>query len=157
MEKILQPLQSQGSSIEKANFSTFRADPEPSSPDTSTSASGQPSRPPSALRADPELPFLEMAWSPSQMQEFLNRQVLPAVWPDQQVAALAIDEMHYKPGKQCEITYSLQFANLTRGQSRWAVATFATENELGEIDRKSTRLNSSHRTISYAVFCLKKK
>src|SRR5207248_6775043 len=26
-----------------------------------------------------------------------------------------------------------------------------------DIDRKSTRLNSSHRTISYAVFCLKKK
>src|SRR3989442_11187869 len=31
--------------------------------------------------------------------------------------------------------------------------------ELGkfEIDRKSTRLNSSHVRISYAVFCLKKK
>src|SRR5437762_8098298 len=29
--------------------------------------------------------------------------------------------------------------------------------ELGEEDRKSTRLNSSHRCISYAVFCLKKK
>src|SRR5437867_6749905 len=27
----------------------------------------------------------------------------------------------------------------------------------GNGDRKSTRLNSSHRTISYAVFCLKKK
>src|SRR5437763_2222235 len=27
----------------------------------------------------------------------------------------------------------------------------------GEPDRKSTRLNSSHRCISYAVFCLKKK
>src|SRR5438094_7554533 len=26
-----------------------------------------------------------------------------------------------------------------------------------QVDRKSTRLNSSHRTISYAVFCLKKK
>src|SRR5207248_6840989 len=26
----------------------------------------------------------------------------------------------------------------------------------GHLDRKSTRLNSSHRTISYAVFCLKK-
>src|SRR5689334_24507386 len=26
-----------------------------------------------------------------------------------------------------------------------------------EIDRKSTRLNSSHSSISYAVFCLKKK
>src|SRR5436190_6559203 len=29
--------------------------------------------------------------------------------------------------------------------------------ELPEIDRKSTRLNSSHTVISYAVFCLKKK
>src|SRR5207245_10843103 len=27
----------------------------------------------------------------------------------------------------------------------------------GELDRKSTRLNSSHGSISYAVFCLKKK
>src|SRR2546426_4161392 len=26
-----------------------------------------------------------------------------------------------------------------------------------EVDRKSTRLNSSHLVISYAVFCLKKK
>src|SRR3712207_6892526 len=29
--------------------------------------------------------------------------------------------------------------------------------ELGDADRKSTRLNSSHANISYAVFCLKKK
>src|SRR3712207_7230429 len=28
---------------------------------------------------------------------------------------------------------------------------------LGFLDRKSTRLNSSHANISYAVFCLKKK
>src|SRR3712207_8959418 len=28
---------------------------------------------------------------------------------------------------------------------------------MGDIDRKSTRLNSSHANISYAVFCLKKK
>src|SRR3712207_8732734 len=27
----------------------------------------------------------------------------------------------------------------------------------GDVDRKSTRLNSSHANISYAVFCLKKK
>src|SRR2546427_7720558 len=27
----------------------------------------------------------------------------------------------------------------------------------GHVDRKSTRLNSSHSQISYAVFCLKKK
>src|SRR5258708_30257153 len=31
------------------------------------------------------------------------------------------------------------------------------EIEDREIDRKSTRLNSSHQIISYAVFCLKKK
>src|SRR5439155_24338297 len=34
------------------------------------------------------------------------------------------------------------------------------ENQLGALgleDRKSTRLNSSHVAISYAVFCLKKK
>src|SRR3712207_7903545 len=29
--------------------------------------------------------------------------------------------------------------------------------KLGRLDRKSTRLNSSHANISYAVFCLKKK
>src|SRR3712207_7941118 len=29
--------------------------------------------------------------------------------------------------------------------------------ELEPLDRKSTRLNSSHANISYAVFCLKKK
>src|SRR3712207_7688522 len=33
-----------------------------------------------------------------------------------------------------------------------------TDLSLGqELDRKSTRLNSSHANISYAVFCLKKK
>src|SRR5206468_10149092 len=31
------------------------------------------------------------------------------------------------------------------------------EQGLGKPDRKSTRLNSSHDQISYAVFCLKKK
>src|SRR3712207_7752180 len=29
--------------------------------------------------------------------------------------------------------------------------------DVGKVDRKSTRLNSSHANISYAVFCLKKK
>src|SRR5690625_6454834 len=33
----------------------------------------------------------------------------------------------------------------------------ALENGHRRIDRKSTRLNSSHVAISYAVFCLKKK
>src|SRR5207248_8174063 len=39
-----------------------------------------------------------------------------------------------------------------RQGSRMRLMMFETQR-----DRKSTRLNSSHRTISYAVFCLKKK
>src|SRR3712207_8562434 len=35
--------------------------------------------------------------------------------------------------------------------------TVATTYHLVRTDRKSTRLNSSHANISYAVFCLKKK
>src|SRR5437879_7915344 len=42
---------------------------------------------------------------------------------------------------------------LAREHSR--IAVIHREGKLG--DRKSTRLNSSHRCISYAVFCLKKK
>src|SRR5205085_6963934 len=38
--------------------------------------------------------------------------------------------------------------NGERRQSRFGI---------GHLDRKSTRLNSSHSQISYAVFCLKKK
>src|SRR2546430_11296644 len=38
-------------------------------------------------------------------------------------------------------------------QYRWSQVNFSLD--IG--DRKSTRLNSSHSQISYAVFCLKKK
>src|SRR5689334_24800818 len=34
---------------------------------------------------------------------------------------------------------------------------YQKEDSEGNRDRKSTRLNSSHSSISYAVFCLKKK
>src|SRR5690625_5468985 len=34
---------------------------------------------------------------------------------------------------------------------------WAPGEEVAKLDRKSTRLNSSHVAISYAVFCLKKK
>src|SRR3712207_7076813 len=38
-----------------------------------------------------------------------------------------------------------------RGPTLWTLSTLSAP------DRKSTRLNSSHANISYAVFCLKKK
>src|SRR5438309_9279583 len=44
------------------------------------------------------------------------------------------------------------------GQPRNFIARLdATTGLADKIDRKSTRLNSSHSSISYAVFCLKKK
>src|SRR5688572_32461659 len=42
-------------------------------------------------------------------------------------------------------------------RTRTARSTFRRDNAPASGDRKSTRLNSSHSQISYAVFCLKKK
>src|SRR5258708_30775554 len=43
------------------------------------------------------------------------------------------------------------------GDGREARAATCANDPVHAIDRKSTRLNSSHQIISYAVFCLKKK
>src|SRR5258708_26851493 len=40
---------------------------------------------------------------------------------------------------------------------QWAGFSGGGQHGAGTSDRKSTRLNSSHQIISYAVFCLKKK
>src|SRR3712207_8325111 len=42
-------------------------------------------------------------------------------------------------------------------RKNWARAIAMMRHGFGGQDRKSTRLNSSHANISYAVFCLKKK
>src|SRR5688572_31846838 len=42
------------------------------------------------------------------------------------------------------------YGDRIRGADRWDLVNYVR-------DRKSTRLNSSHSQISYAVFCLKKK
>src|SRR5947208_12512511 len=53
------------------------------------------------------------------------------------------------PGTVVSLTFAAQVAT----------PTFSPEGDsyLQAQDRKSTRLNSSHQIISYAVFCLKKK
>src|SRR3712207_6938408 len=64
------------------------------------------------------------------------------------------------------VVISSRFADIFRGNSGKAgllaaqVAQDTVEQLwklIEEEDRKSTRLNSSHANISYAVFCLKKK
>src|SRR2546430_11357204 len=57
-----------------------------------------------------------------------------------------------RPDEPGEVTVTPRFSrSLTRRPRFPEVAVTAME------DRKSTRLNSSHSQISYAVFCLKKK
>src|SRR2546422_2383491 len=48
-------------------------------------------------------------------------------------------------------------AGLARARDRLAVVAASRGRDDPGGDRKSTRLNSSHGYISYAVFCLKKK
>src|SRR2546426_2216384 len=48
------------------------------------------------------------------------------------------------------LTHSARGGLRARAIKAWGVGS-------GTLDRKSTRLNSSHLVISYAVFCLKKK
>src|SRR3712207_7520913 len=48
------------------------------------------------------------------------------------------------------------YMRLLRGNVPLVLDEYDYKFELGQ-DRKSTRLNSSHANISYAVFCLKKK
>src|SRR5699024_11259467 len=47
--------------------------------------------------------------------------------------------------------------NRPRGTARRSPSSLRRGADLKETDRKSTRLNSSHVSTSYAVFCLKKK
>src|SRR5205814_9245143 len=52
---------------------------------------------------------------------------------------------------------SARHERLTAGQKASSRPTATTVGTSSRGDRKSTRLNSSHLGISYAVFCLKKK
>src|SRR5207245_9999364 len=45
----------------------------------------------------------------------------------------------------------------SRVASMFSHVALPRQGDMGEQDRKSTRLNFSHGSISYAVFCLKKK
>src|SRR2546430_4298632 len=55
------------------------------------------------------------------------------------------------------IYYFADIYGLQRAVKRERVRSMVEMFELEHLDRKSTRLNSSHSQISYAVFCLKKK
>src|SRR5207253_5645026 len=57
-----------------------------------------------------------------------------------------------------KVVHTLEFGRSAEGRPmRALIACRADPRQVPLLDRKSTRLNSSHVAISYAVFCLKKK
>src|SRR5205807_7632445 len=58
--------------------------------------------------------------------------------------------IHDHRGSSCGV-------RVLRGTMTETQFAFAPNGHVKALDRKSTRLNSSHLVISYAVFCLKKK
>src|SRR5258708_12599596 len=66
-----------------------------------------------------------------------------------------------RPPRSTLFPYTTLFRSLHYRRGREKDPPGSRRRSLGDtqegIDRKSTRLNSSHQIISYAVFCLKKK
>src|SRR5690625_6835039 len=58
--------------------------------------------------------------------------------------------------KECQIR-NVSFEVLSDSRTEQIIQEIASPSRNMDADRKSTRLNSSHVAISYAVFCLKKK
>src|SRR5258708_16301159 len=60
-------------------------------------------------------------------------------------------------GRRCLGRDRIEATIIGPGADRRGKAVGVGGDDLARRDRKSTRLNSSHQIISYAVFCLKKK
>src|SRR5437762_10774452 len=70
------------------------------------------------------------------------------------IKLLFLADLHLRGRSSAELG---DLARLTRRASSSGAQAVLLGGDIIELDRKSTRLNSSHRCISYAVFCLKKK
>src|SRR6266705_4596359 len=102
----------------------------------------------------------EAVFAPDQIQQLLapedaarcaheGGQQIELLWREIHPLALH-DDLEAVPG-------DLEVARLEALLPVRDIAPLASPDHRADPDRKSTRLNSSHRTISYAVFCLKKK
>src|SRR2546430_10401708 len=70
------------------------------------------------------------------------------------VAPLAVHQDEHLVGAEAA---QARRVDVVRAVADGLVRGVERRRQRGEEDRKSTRLNSSHSQISYAVFCLKKK
>src|SRR3990170_3615964 len=62
-----------------------------------------------------------------------------------------------RPPRSTLFPYTTLFRSCFISSIEWLSNMSMIAGEAKPLDRKSTRLNSSHQIISYAVFCLKKK
>src|SRR2546430_11027711 len=70
---------------------------------------------------------------------------------------LQFDSYPISHGLVAVVGWATLFASLYFGCTRYVLGAIVIWIGVVSQDRKSTRLNSSHSQISYAVFCLKKK
>src|SRR5206468_6352786 len=89
--------------------------------------------------------YLSTTTSPSSARACLKDSITPSIYTLSLHDALPIFDLDYQG--------SLSSMLLPEPYNRQP----RTAQTLKDIDRKSTRLNSSHDQTSYAVFCLKKK
>src|SRR5690625_6859129 len=74
------------------------------------------------------------------------------------IDVLNVGNMHYEEGKkQISSTVSVNEQDISDFKELDKLGVKLDLRKVPNEDRKSTRLNSSHVAISYAVFCLKKK
>src|SRR5690242_21953185 len=94
---------------------------------------------------------------------FLTHPATPDIYTLSLHDALPILLKYVRRHPVARVTIAGGFAKMTKlGQGLLDLHSRAGEVDLAWLadivrDRKSTRLNSSHMSISYAVFCLKKK
>src|SRR3712207_7990856 len=73
------------------------------------------------------------------------------------IPTVKINGVDANPPRWPDGSHSVQGAAAALGVTPQTVFKWLRKGRLAGRDRKSTRLNSSHANISYAVFCLKKK
>src|SRR3712207_7906781 len=92
-----------------------------------------------------------------------SRSPKPSSAPGCSAAEDAAMDLEIRPATEADVPLILTLINELADYERLSHEVVATEEALRDSlfrqrrDRKSTRLNSSHANISYAVFCLKKK
>src|SRR5690606_40662897 len=105
------------------------------------------------------LPFLSSSPPPPDPHSFPTRRSSDLL---QDFNLFWLTRYGFAPSKVLFLAWSAwgekyDYATLKHWLGVFITRFFANQYKRSAVDRKSTRLNSSHVKISYAVFCLKKK